>query len=150
MNILGHLLIVIKVLLFGGSIVLQPSSATLTSKYQLFMAPSGSKIEAINDLATLNLQTDELERIKMTQLISTNYKDIANHLSLTSINAFLILDGKKICQLKFVGFSVSETNNYAIYRCDDRNISGMKFSGILMGSPNPIKVKSVRWNNAGK
>lgn len=150
MSIIGHFWIAIKVLLFGGSILLQPSFATLTPKYQAFVAPSGSKIEAINELATLNLQTDELERMKMSQLISGNFRNIADQISLTSINAFLVWNGKKICQLEFVGFGVSEANSDAIYRCDARDISGMQFSEILMSSPKPIKIKSVRWNNAGK
>lgn len=148
MSIPGYIWMAIKVLLFGGTIALQPSFATLTPKYQAFVAPSGSKIEAINELATLNLQTDELERMTMGQL--TADKNIEEKLSLTSISAFLVSRDKKICQLKFVGFGMTEKYNDAIYRCDGRDISGMQFTAILMNSSHPIQIKSIRWKNAGK
>lgn len=150
MSMMSYFWVAIKALVFGGSIVLQPSFATLSSKDQAFVAPPGSRIEAINDLATLTLRTDGLEQMKMNQLIGPNYMNVADELSLTSIRAFLVLDGRKVCQLRFVGFDVSETGSDAIYKCNDIDTSGMRFSEILMSSPRPVKIGSVKWNNAGK
>src|SRR5579885_1629214 len=146
----GYIWIAIKSILFGGVIALQPQSATLTPKTQIFKAPPDLRLEAINDLASLHLRTNRLEQMTSDQIVMGDYRKVAERLSLTSINAFLVSDGKKICQLRFVGVGMTSTYNDAIYRCDTVHIAGMQFTGILMSSPHPIQIKAVRWQNVGK
>ncbi|MGH7239434.1 MAG: hypothetical protein ACREHG_05125 [Candidatus Saccharimonadales bacterium] len=149
-SFLDYIWIPIKVLFFGASITLQPSSALLTQHPKVFTAPSGSKLEAINEFAALYLQTDTLDRMNKGQLIEGNIKGIANDLSLSSIEAFLVHDGKRVCQLRFVGFGISKTSKEAIYGCKGTDISGMQFSEIIMKSSQPLQVTSIVWQNSGK
>ncbi|MGH9439393.1 MAG: hypothetical protein ACRD22_16260, partial [Terriglobia bacterium] len=106
-NFLGYIWIAIKSILFSGVLALQPQSATLTPRAQIFKAPPDSKLEAINDLAALHLQTNRLEQMTMSQIIMGDYRKVAERLSLNSVNAFLVSDGKKVCQLHFVGIGMT-------------------------------------------
>ena len=149
-NFIGYMWIAIKSILFGGVIALQPQSTTLTPKAQIFKAPPGSKLEAINDLAALHLQTDRLEQMTADQIIMGDYRKVAKNLSLDSINVFLISNGKKVCQLRFSGIIMANSYNDAVYRCDSVHIAGMQFTEVVMSAPQPIQIKSVEWQNAGK
>jgi hypothetical protein len=157
MNLVGIPLLLLAVPLgaatahaLGGAIALSPTAATLTPGYQIFYATDGNRIEAVNDFAPVRLKTDVLDRLAASELITGHYFDVAEKLSLTSVEGELVGSKGNVCRLSFYGFGVSRAGNEAVYRCKEQNIAGSFFERLLLKSTVPTHIKDVSWQDFGK